>query len=66
MGSEFALTGQGLLQLEELGLAFVLSALVGLEREIYRRAQAFGLGGSRRGLSLNYMVVSACCTSSTQ
>ena len=35
---EFALNGQGLLQLEELTLAFVLSALVGLEREIRQKA----------------------------
>lgn len=34
----FELTGQGVLQLEELGLAFVLSALVGLEREIRQKA----------------------------
>jgi putative Mg2+ transporter-C (MgtC) family protein len=32
------LTGQGLLQLEELMLAFVLSALVGLEREIRQKS----------------------------
>ena len=36
--SPFELTGQGVLQLEELGLAFVLSALVGLEREIRQKA----------------------------
>ncbi len=34
----FNLTGQGLLQLEELLLAFVLSALVGLEREIRQKS----------------------------
>jgi putative Mg2+ transporter-C (MgtC) family protein len=34
----FDLTGQGLLQLEELGLALVLSALIGLEREIRQKA----------------------------
>jgi putative Mg2+ transporter-C (MgtC) family protein len=34
----FDLTGQGLLQLEELLLAFVLSALVGLEREARQKA----------------------------
>src|ERR1700712_5737647 len=34
----FDLTGQGLLQLEELILAFVLSALVGLEREIRQKS----------------------------
>ena len=34
----FELTGQGVLQLQELGLAFVLSALVGLEREIRQKA----------------------------
>ena len=34
----FDLTGQGLLQLEELTLAFVLSALVGLEREIRQKS----------------------------
>jgi putative Mg2+ transporter-C (MgtC) family protein len=34
----FGLTGQGWLQLEELGLAFVLSALVGLEREIRQKS----------------------------
>ena len=38
MWSQFDLTGQGLLQLEELGLAFVLSALVGLEREIRQKS----------------------------
>ncbi|MGB7045566.1 MAG: MgtC/SapB family protein, partial [Methylocella sp.] len=32
------LTGQGWLQLEELALAFVLSALVGLEREIRQKS----------------------------
>jgi putative Mg2+ transporter-C (MgtC) family protein len=32
------LTGQGLLQLQELTLAFVLSALVGLEREIRQKS----------------------------
>src|SRR5579875_1803640 len=30
--------GQGLLQLGELGLAFLLSALVGLERELRRKS----------------------------
>jgi putative Mg2+ transporter-C (MgtC) family protein len=34
----FQLTGQGLLQLEELTLAFVLSSLVGLEREIRQKS----------------------------
>ncbi len=34
----FDLTGQGLLQFEELLLAFVLSALVGLEREIRQKS----------------------------
>ena len=34
----FDLTGQGRLQLEELILAFVLSALVGLEREVRQKA----------------------------
>jgi putative Mg2+ transporter-C (MgtC) family protein len=34
----FDLTGQGWLQLEELILAFVLSALVGLEREIRQKS----------------------------
>jgi putative Mg2+ transporter-C (MgtC) family protein len=34
----FDLTGQGWLQLQELGLAFVLSALVGVEREIRQKA----------------------------
>jgi putative Mg2+ transporter-C (MgtC) family protein len=34
----FELTGQGWLQLEELILAFVLSALVGLEREIRQKS----------------------------
>ncbi|WP_158745931.1 MgtC/SapB family protein [Acidisphaera sp. L21] len=38
MGSQFDLTGQGLLQLEELALAFVLSALVGLEREFRQKS----------------------------
>ena len=38
MWSQFDLTGQGLLQLEELTLAFVLSALVGLEREIRQKS----------------------------
>jgi putative Mg2+ transporter-C (MgtC) family protein len=38
MLSEFTLNGQGLLQLEELTLAFVLSALVGLEREIRQKS----------------------------
>ena len=32
------MTGQGLLQLEELALAFVLSALVGIEREMRNKA----------------------------
>lgn len=36
--SIFELPGQGWLQLEELGLAFVLSALVGLEREIRQKS----------------------------
>jgi putative Mg2+ transporter-C (MgtC) family protein len=30
--------GQGWLQIEELGLAFVLSALIGLEREIRHKS----------------------------
>jgi putative Mg2+ transporter-C (MgtC) family protein len=34
----FDLTGQGWLQLEELALAFVLSALVGLEREVRQKS----------------------------
>jgi putative Mg2+ transporter-C (MgtC) family protein len=34
----FQLPGQGLLQLEELTLAFVLSALVGLEREVRQKS----------------------------
>jgi putative Mg2+ transporter-C (MgtC) family protein len=34
----FSLNGQGLLQLEELTLAFILSALVGLEREIRQKS----------------------------
>jgi len=34
----FGLSGQGWLQLEELTLAFVLSALVGLEREVRRKS----------------------------
>ena len=34
----FTLTGQGLLQLEELGLSLVLSALIGLEREMRQKA----------------------------
>jgi putative Mg2+ transporter-C (MgtC) family protein len=38
MGQYFELSGQGLLQLEELTLAFVLSALVGLEREIRQKS----------------------------
>jgi len=38
MRALFNLTGQGWLQLEELGLAFVLSALVGLEREIRQKS----------------------------
>jgi putative Mg2+ transporter-C (MgtC) family protein len=38
MHDPFALTGQGLLQLEELTLAFVLSALVGLEREMRQKS----------------------------
>ena len=38
MASLFDLTGPGLLQLEELVLAFVLSSLVGLEREIRQKA----------------------------
>jgi putative Mg2+ transporter-C (MgtC) family protein len=32
------MTGQGLLQLGELGLAFVLSALIGLEREVRQKS----------------------------
>jgi putative Mg2+ transporter-C (MgtC) family protein len=38
MQNLFGETGQGLLQLEELTLAFILSALVGLEREIRQKA----------------------------
>ncbi len=38
MAHVFDLSGQGLLQLEELGLAFLLSALVGLEREIRQKS----------------------------
>jgi len=38
MSGLFDLTGQGRLQLEELTLAFVLSALVGLEREIRQKS----------------------------
>src|ERR1700733_10103381 len=38
MWTFFNLTGQGWLQLEELTLAFVLSALVGLEREIRQKS----------------------------
>jgi putative Mg2+ transporter-C (MgtC) family protein len=38
MWGAFNLTGQGLVQLEELGLAFVLSALVGLEREMRQKS----------------------------
>ncbi len=38
MAELFDLTGQGLLQLEELALAFVLSALVGLERELRQKS----------------------------
>ena len=38
MWSQFDPTGQGLLQLEELVLAFVLSALVGLEREVRQKS----------------------------
>jgi putative Mg2+ transporter-C (MgtC) family protein len=38
MWNAFDLTGQGWLQLEELTLAFVLSALVGLEREIRQKS----------------------------
>jgi putative Mg2+ transporter-C (MgtC) family protein len=38
MAALFSLSGQGLLQLEELTLAFVLSALVGLEREIRQKS----------------------------
>ena len=34
----FGLSGQGWLQLEELTLAFILSALVGLEREVRRKS----------------------------
>ena len=39
------LTGQGWLQLSELGLAFVLSALIGLEREFRQKS-----AGLHRGL----------------
>jgi putative Mg2+ transporter-C (MgtC) family protein len=35
---EFSMHGQGLLQLEELGLAFVLSALIGIEREMRHKS----------------------------
>ena len=38
MTALFSLSGQGLLQLEELTLAFVLSAMVGLEREIRQKS----------------------------
>ena len=38
MGAGLAVNGEGWLQLEELGLAFVLSALVGLEREIRQKS----------------------------
>ncbi len=38
MWGQFGLSGQGWLQLEELTLAFVLSALVGLERELRRKS----------------------------
>jgi putative Mg2+ transporter-C (MgtC) family protein len=38
MSGLFNLTGQGWLQLQELTLAFVLSALVGLEREIRQKS----------------------------
>ena len=38
MSSFFDVTGQGWLQLEELTLAFVLSALVGLEREVRQKS----------------------------
>jgi putative Mg2+ transporter-C (MgtC) family protein len=38
MWSLFDLTGQGWLQLEELTMAFVLSALVGLEREMRQKS----------------------------
>jgi len=38
MRAFFDLTGQGRLQLEELALAFILSALVGLEREIRQKS----------------------------
>jgi putative Mg2+ transporter-C (MgtC) family protein len=38
MSGLFDLTGQGWLQLEELALAFALSALVGLEREIRQKS----------------------------
>lgn len=38
MSGLFDLTGQGWLQLQELTLAFVLSALVGLEREIRQKS----------------------------
>ena len=38
MHISFGMAGQGLLQLEELALAFFLSALVGLEREIRQKS----------------------------
>ena len=38
MGGSFSLVGQGWLQLAELALAFVLSALVGLEREVRQKS----------------------------
>jgi putative Mg2+ transporter-C (MgtC) family protein len=38
MWGVLGLTGQGWLQLQELGLAFILSALVGLEREIRQKS----------------------------
>ena len=38
MGGSFSLVGQGWLQLAELSLAFVLSALVGLEREVRQKS----------------------------
>ena len=38
MHQTFSLTGQGWLQLAELALAFILSALVGLEREMRQKA----------------------------
>jgi putative Mg2+ transporter-C (MgtC) family protein len=54
----FDLTGQGLLQFEELLLAFLLSALVGLEREIRQKSaglRTYTLVGVSAGL---FMLVS--------